>query len=55
MSDEVIGVPIYNPPTREAVVKSMYSDGIYVGICRKCKQKIRGKNIEELKAHRCDG
>jgi hypothetical protein len=47
--------PIYNPPTREAVVKSMYSDGLYIGVCRQCKQKIRGKNIDELKQHKCDG
>lgn len=56
MSEEIEkAVPIYNPPTREAMVRTMYSDGLYIGVCRKCKQKIRGRNIEELKAHKCDG
>lgn len=50
---EVIDTPIYTPPTREALVRSMYSDGIYSAVCRKCKVKIRGKNIDELKEHKC--
>lgn len=43
----------YTPPTREALVKSMYSDGLYIAVCRFCKEKIRGRNIEELKQHKC--
>jgi hypothetical protein len=45
----------YHPPTRDALVKSMYSDGVYIGVCKKCNQKIRASSIDELKKHKCDG
>lgn len=45
--------PIYTPPTREALVKTMFSDGIYVAKCKKCGDKIRGQNLKELREHKC--
>lgn len=45
----------YTPPTREALVKSMYSDGLYIAVCRICKEKIRANSLEELKKHKCKG
>lgn len=45
----------YTPPTRELLVRSMYSDGLYIGLCRFCKQKIRANSEKELMEHKCDG
>lgn len=44
----------YQQPTREALVRSMHSDGLYIGVCRFCKQKIRGSSLKELQDHKCD-
>lgn len=46
---------VYTPPTREAVVRAMYSDGIYITRCKKCNEKVRGRNMEEINAHKCRG
>lgn len=54
-SSDIKDKPEYSPPTREAVVQNVYSDGIYVAKCRKCYAKIRGRNLEELRQHKCNG
>lgn len=45
----------YTPPTRDVLVRSMHGDGLYIGVCRKCKQKVKASSEKELMSHKCDG
>jgi len=54
MSENPFSVYEYRPPTREALVQSMESTGIYIAVCKFCKTKVRASTQTELMLHKCD-
>ena len=44
----------YTPPTREALVRSVLSDGNYSARCKRCGNILYVGSLKDLANHKCD-